>query len=387
VKESPIVMFCTGGIRCEKAGPFMEREGFSQVFQLEGGILKYFEQCGGEHYTGECFVFDQRVGLDAQLNETTLTKCFVCLEPLVEADQKDPRYVEGRSCPYCYESDEDNTARTLALRQQAITRVTTPLPGSLPYEIPFPITVPHESDGSTLGAFVRSIFRTEKSNQRLFLDRRRRVVSADTFVRSGEQYLCIQTFIPEPSVNVEIRIFYEDESLIVLEKPANLPISPEGDFRRNTLQYILSEVYEPQSPRPLYRLDRSTQGILVLARTKQLAGLLRPLFGEGSAKCFLLARVQGHFQEKQFWLPNRFRSEEASLAVDTLNQFEDRTSLLEIELGSASPQEIRDRLREFGLPLLENEGGGLLTAWRVEMTDPRTNKQWDFKMELPCWAT
>jgi UPF0176 protein len=64
------VMFCTGGIRCEKAGPFMEREGFRDVFQLDGGILKYFEECGGAHYDGECFVFDERVGVDPALRET-----------------------------------------------------------------------------------------------------------------------------------------------------------------------------------------------------------------------------------------------------------------------------------------------------------------------------
>ena len=69
-KDETIVMFCTGGIRCEKAGPYMERAGFKHVFQLEGGILKYFEECGGEHYEGECFVFDQRVTVDANLEET-----------------------------------------------------------------------------------------------------------------------------------------------------------------------------------------------------------------------------------------------------------------------------------------------------------------------------
>ena len=68
LKERPIVMFCTGGIRCEKAGPFMEREGFKNIFQLDGGILKYFEECGGAHYDGECFVFDQRVGVDPSLH-------------------------------------------------------------------------------------------------------------------------------------------------------------------------------------------------------------------------------------------------------------------------------------------------------------------------------
>lgn len=70
LKEQPIVMFCTGGIRCEKAGPFMESVGFKNVFQLDGGILKYFEECGGAHYEGDCFVFDERVGVDPALRET-----------------------------------------------------------------------------------------------------------------------------------------------------------------------------------------------------------------------------------------------------------------------------------------------------------------------------
>ncbi len=70
IKDRPIVTFCTGGIRCEKAGPLLERFGFSDVYQLDGGILKYFEECGGEHYHGDCFVFDQRVALDADLRET-----------------------------------------------------------------------------------------------------------------------------------------------------------------------------------------------------------------------------------------------------------------------------------------------------------------------------
>ena len=87
MKEQPIVMFCTGGIRCEKAGPFMEREGFENIFQLDGGILKYFEECGGAHYDGECFVFDQRVGVDPSLQETESTQCFRCQTPLTEADQ------------------------------------------------------------------------------------------------------------------------------------------------------------------------------------------------------------------------------------------------------------------------------------------------------------
>ncbi|MCE9620009.1 MAG: sulfurtransferase [Planctomycetes bacterium] len=101
MKRQPLVMFCTGGIRCEKAGPYMERVGFENVFQLDGGILKYFEECGGAHYEGECFVFDRRVGVDPQLRETKSACCFRCQMPLTVAEQGSPLYVVGVSCPNC----------------------------------------------------------------------------------------------------------------------------------------------------------------------------------------------------------------------------------------------------------------------------------------------
>ncbi|MCF7686794.1 MAG: sulfurtransferase [Cephaloticoccus sp.] len=103
LKEQPIVMFCTGGIRCEKAGPYMQQAGFKDVHQLDGGILKYFEECGGAHYDGECFVFDYRVGVDPSLQETKSALCFTCQMPLKEVEQTDPRYVPGKTCPHCYE--------------------------------------------------------------------------------------------------------------------------------------------------------------------------------------------------------------------------------------------------------------------------------------------
>ncbi|MDP9291611.1 MAG: rhodanese-like domain-containing protein [Verrucomicrobiota bacterium] len=100
-KDRPLVMFCTGGIRCEKAGPYMEREGFQKVFQLDGGILKYFEECGGAHYEGECFVFDRRVGVDRELRETHSVMCFKCQMPLTKEEQRDPHYVPDKTCPHC----------------------------------------------------------------------------------------------------------------------------------------------------------------------------------------------------------------------------------------------------------------------------------------------
>lgn len=70
LKQQTVVTFCTGGIRCEKAGPYLLKAGFTSVYQLDGGILRYFEECGAAHYDGDCYVFDQRVGLDSALQES-----------------------------------------------------------------------------------------------------------------------------------------------------------------------------------------------------------------------------------------------------------------------------------------------------------------------------
>lgn len=76
--EKPVVTFCTGGIRCEKAAPWMMEQGFKQVFQIEGGVLNYFERTGGKHWDGECFVFDDRVEVDKTLKPTGASWCTHC---------------------------------------------------------------------------------------------------------------------------------------------------------------------------------------------------------------------------------------------------------------------------------------------------------------------
>jgi len=100
IKNKPVVTFCTGGIRCEKAAPLMLKKGFKKVYQLDGGILKYFETAGGDHYDGECFVFDLRVAVDANLNETKTIQCYACQEPLT-LEQQQAALEQGRGCPYC----------------------------------------------------------------------------------------------------------------------------------------------------------------------------------------------------------------------------------------------------------------------------------------------
>ena len=101
IKDTPVVMFCTGGIRCEKASVVMLEAGFKDVRQLEGGILGYFEQVGGAHWNGDCFVFDHRVALTPELEESDAVQCFACRQPLSVEEQESPDYVVEVSCPYC----------------------------------------------------------------------------------------------------------------------------------------------------------------------------------------------------------------------------------------------------------------------------------------------
>jgi UPF0176 protein len=101
LNDKTVVTFCTGGIRCEKAAIHMQNIGYDSVYQLEGGILKYFEEVGGAHYNGDCFVFDYRTALNPQLEETQTAQCFACRSVVTPREQLSPFYVAGKSCPHC----------------------------------------------------------------------------------------------------------------------------------------------------------------------------------------------------------------------------------------------------------------------------------------------
>lgn len=97
-REKPVVMFCTGGIRCEKAALVMLNAGYSTVYQLQGGILNYFAKVGSDHYEGECFVFDERVAVDASLEPTGTKQCLLCQGPIVKQEEM---ALSSTSCVTC----------------------------------------------------------------------------------------------------------------------------------------------------------------------------------------------------------------------------------------------------------------------------------------------
>ena len=106
-RDKPLAMFCTGGIRCEKATALMLELGFDEVYHLQGGILNYLQQVPDEenHWDGECFVFDKRVAVDRDLAEGGYVQCHACRRPLSTADLESSAYVEGVSCPHCLEPE------------------------------------------------------------------------------------------------------------------------------------------------------------------------------------------------------------------------------------------------------------------------------------------
>ncbi len=121
-KDRPLAMFCTGGIRCEKATALMLELGFEEVYHLRGGILKYLEEMPAQenHWGGECFVFDTRVAVDRDLAEGGYVQCHACRRPLSTEEMASPDYQEGISCPRCVNDLDADRKERLGERQRQI---------------------------------------------------------------------------------------------------------------------------------------------------------------------------------------------------------------------------------------------------------------------------
>jgi UPF0176 protein len=121
-KAKPVAMFCTGGIRCEKASIFLKRKGFKNVFQLKGGILNYLNKIEKKDslWKGECFVFDNRVSLKHKLKQGTYSVCSGCRKPFSPKAKKSNKYEEGVSCPRCYDTLSNSQKTRFRMRQNQI---------------------------------------------------------------------------------------------------------------------------------------------------------------------------------------------------------------------------------------------------------------------------
>jgi RluA family pseudouridine synthase len=425
LKDETIVMFCTGGIRCEKAGPYMESQGFRNVLQLDGGILKYFEDCGGAHYHGDCFVFDQRVGVDPSLHASDAAQCFACLSPLTAEEQRDPRYVFGQSCPWCYRTDTEQAAERVKSRNLAFRAAMNPLPGSVPADIFRPLRVPQECEGLTvLETFCRLLGHKssedweEQCRAGNLVDEKHQVLSATDIVHAGDRLLHRHPQMIEPDVAGDITVIYEDQAMLVLNKPAPLPMHAGGRYTRNTLQQALDTVYRPQKIRPAHRLDANTTGLVVAARSHHFAGRLQKEFAEGRVNKTYLVRVHGHPVEDEFRCDapigkevcasgtrevDELSGDDATTLFKVLERSADGTSLLEARPLTGRTNQIRIHCAHLGfgvvgdaayhegdaLPRLTKEMGEpplCLHAWQISFTHPASGEQVSFTAPAPDWA-
>jgi len=241
-------------------------------------------------------------------------------------------------------------------------------------------------------------------------------VFADQKVRSGERYFHLLPEKAEPAVNPNIQIVYEDEAVVVVNKPAPLPMHPSGRFNRNTLQYILNRAYHPQFVHIAHRLDANTTGLVVLARTKHFAGILQPQFSRGEIEKTYLARVQGHPPQDVFSfdlpisdfpgiLGSRVLDEEGLPARTDFKVIErnpDGTALLEVKPQTGRTNQIRVHLWALGWPIcgdqmyLPKQKLGTtqthaisdpplqLHAFKLSFIHPRTKERIEFK-NPPIW--
>ena len=119
-KHKKVAMFCTGGIRCEKSTAFLKEKGFEEVYHLKGGILKYLEEVPKEEslWEGECFVFDDRVAVNHDLEKGIYDQCHACRFPITEEEKEDERYVQGVSCPRCFDKTSEEQKQRYAEREK-----------------------------------------------------------------------------------------------------------------------------------------------------------------------------------------------------------------------------------------------------------------------------
>lgn len=121
-KDHKIAMYCTGGIRCEKSTAYLLKLGFKQVYHLKGGILNYLSKIPKQIslWQGDCFLFDQRIGVTSTLQTNNYGMCYGCRHPLNLQDQADPKYKEGIYCPYCFDNISTKTIKRATERKRQI---------------------------------------------------------------------------------------------------------------------------------------------------------------------------------------------------------------------------------------------------------------------------
>ena len=311
-------------------------------------------------------------------------------------------------------------------RLAAIRRAVTPLPGSEPRDQYKPLNIPGNCDELTLLAALQHMvgnvsaveWTTEFALGRI-VNLAQQPVAPTQIVRAGQRYQHRFPNVTEPAVNGNLEILHEDEALIVLNKPAPLPMHAGGRFYRNTLQHILNAAYHPQTPHPAHRLDANTTGLVLAARTREFAGGLQAQFAQGRVAKMYLARVRGTLPAADFFCDAPISNAAGEGCVRTvdpanglaartefrlLRRLGDGTSLLEARPLTGRTNQIRVHLQHLGFPvcgdpvylpdgklgrtqtLAVGDPPMCLHAARLKFFHPASGEPVEFTAPLPAWA-
>jgi RluA family pseudouridine synthase len=314
----------------------------------------------------------------------------------------------------------------LARRHAAIRQAVTPLPGSQPRDHFKPLNIRGDCDGLTLLAaltrMVGNVPATEWQReiaQGRIVNLNQEPLAATQIVRAGERYQHLFPKVTEPAVNGDVEILHEDEALIVVNKPAPLPMHAGGRFYLNTLQHLLNVAYQPQTPYPAHRLDANTTGLVLVARTRSFAANLQAQFAQGRVEKTYIALVAGQLPAAEFYCDapiSAAAGEGCSRTVDLANglaartEFRrlkllaDGTNLLEARPLTGRTNQIRVHLWHLGFPVCGDAiylpGRKLgrtqtlalgdpplcLHAARVKFLHPASGEPVEFIAPLPAWA-